>query len=92
MRDLRDFDVKPEDLSAARYAEGFAPLMARQAERARAALRSAAAQLPAPQRRAQAPGIILGGAVRDAADELGSGSDFRVLHPAHRADPGYESC
>jgi phytoene synthase len=79
MRDLRDFDVKPEDLSAARYVEGFAPLMARQAERARAALRSAAAQLPAPQRRAQAPGIILGALYETLLDEL-ERSDFRVLH------------
>jgi len=78
MRDLRDFDVKPEDLSAARYAEGFAPLMARQAERARAALRSAAAQLPAPQR-APAPGIILGALYETLLDEL-ERSDFRVLH------------
>jgi phytoene synthase len=79
LRDLRDFDVKPEDLSSARYVEGFGPLASRQAERARAALRSAAAQLPATQRRDQAPGVILGALYETLLDEL-ERSDFRVLH------------
>jgi phytoene synthase len=79
MRDLRDFDVKPEDLSSGRYVEGFAALAGRQAERARAALRSAAEQLPPSQRRAQAPGIILGALYETLLDEL-ERSNFRVLH------------
>jgi phytoene synthase len=79
LRDLRDFDVKPEDLSSARYVEGFGPLANRQAERARAALRAAAAQLPAAQRRDQAPAIILGALYETLLDELWR-SDFRVLH------------
>ncbi|HEX4586240.1 MAG TPA: squalene/phytoene synthase family protein [Burkholderiaceae bacterium] len=79
LRDLRDFDVKPQDLSSARYVEGFGPLASRQAQRARAALRSAAAQLPATQRRDQAPGIILGALYETLLDEL-ERSDFRVLH------------
>jgi len=79
MQDLRDFDVKPEDLSSARYVAGFRPLAQRHADRARAALRSAAAQLPAAQRRAQAPGIILGALYEALLDEL-QRSDYRVLH------------
>jgi 15-cis-phytoene synthase len=79
MQDLRDFDVKPEDLISARYVGGFDPLMTRQAERARAALRAAAAQLPAAQRRAQAPGVILGALYGALLDELQQ-SEFRVLH------------
>jgi phytoene synthase len=79
MQDLRDFHVKPDDLSSARYVAGFGSLARRQADRARAALRSAAAQLPAPQRRAQAPAIILGALYEALLDEL-ERSDYRVLH------------
>ena len=79
MQDLRDFDVKPEDLSSARYVKGFEPLAKRQADRARAALRGAAAQLPAAQRRAQVTGLILGTLYEALLDEL-QRSEFRVLH------------
>jgi phytoene synthase len=79
MRDLREFDVKPEDLSSARYVQGFAPLAARQAQRARAALRAAAGRLPAPQQHAQAPGIILGTLYEALLGEL-ERSGFQVLH------------
>ena len=78
-QELHEFDVTPDDLYCARYVKGFAPLLARQAARARAALRSAAEQLPAPQRRAQAPGIILGALYEALLGEL-ERSDFRVLH------------
>jgi 15-cis-phytoene synthase len=79
MRDLQDFGVKTEDLTSARYVSGFEPLMTRQAERARAALRAATAQLPPAQRRAQAPGVILGALYGALLDEL-QRSEFRVLH------------
>jgi len=78
-QDLQDFDVTADDLYSARYVKGFTPLLARQAARARAALHSAAEQLPAPQRRAQAPGIILGALYEALLGEL-ERSDFRVLH------------
>jgi len=79
MQDLRDFDVTPEDLSSARYVKGFEPLARRQADRARAALRAAGARLPASERRAQAPGVILGTLYEALLDEL-QRSEFRVLH------------
>jgi 15-cis-phytoene synthase len=79
MQDLRDFDVKTDDLSSARYVKGFEPLASRQADRARAVLRAAASQLPATQRRAQAPGVILGTLYEALLDEL-QRSRFRVLH------------
>jgi phytoene synthase len=79
MQDLQRFDVKPEDLSAARYVEGFGPLASLQAERARAALRVAVERLPPQERRAQAPGIILGALYEALLEEL-ERSDFRVLH------------
>jgi 15-cis-phytoene synthase len=79
IQDLRDFDVTPDDLSSARYVKGFELLAGRQAERARAALRTAAAQLPAPDQRAQAPNVILGALYQALLDEL-QRSNFRVLH------------
>jgi len=79
MRDLRELDVKPDDLTGARYGEGFGALARRHAQRVRATLRSAALQLPAPQRREQAPGVILGTLYEALLDEL-ERSDFRVLH------------
>jgi phytoene synthase len=79
MQELRRFNVKPDDLSSARYVQGFESLVRLQAGRARAALRSAANQLPLQQRRAQAPGIMLGALYEALLDEL-EHSDFRVLH------------
>lgn len=84
--DLRRFDVKPEDLASGRYVEGFEALAGAQAGRARSALRSAAAQLPASQRRAQAPGIILGALYEALLDELERG-EFRVLHQRFALTP-----
>ena len=79
MQDLRDFDVKPEDLSDARYVSGFGPLASRQAQRARQALRAAATQLPAQERRPQAPAVILGALYEALLEELELGG-FQVLH------------
>jgi phytoene synthase len=79
MQDLRDFDVTPDDLSSARYVKGFEPLARRQADRARAALDSAAARLPTADRRAQVPSMILGALYGTLLDEL-QRSQFRVLH------------
>lgn len=79
MRELRDFNVKPQDLSSARYVEGFTPLVRLQAARARSALRAAAERLPAGERRSQAPGIVLGTLYDVLLGEL-ERSDFRVLH------------
>ena len=79
MRELREFDVKPEQLASAVYTDGFEALAGRQAARARAALRAAVAQLSSSQRRAQAPGIILGTLYEALLDEL-QHSRFRVLH------------
>ena len=79
MQELAEFDVTPDDLCSARYVSGYAPLLSRQAGRARAALRSAAGQLPADERRAQAPVIILGVLYEALLNEL-ERSRFRVLH------------
>jgi len=79
MQDLRRFDVKPADLSAGRYVDGFEPLMSLHAARARTALRAAVDQLAPEERPAQAPGIILGTLYETLLREL-ERSEFRVLH------------
>jgi phytoene synthase len=79
MQDLRRFDVKPQDLSSARYVDGFEALARLHAARARSALRAAVEPLAPQERRAQAPGIILGTLYETLLEEL-ERSDFRVLH------------
>ena len=54
--EMQRFDVKASDVLAARYVDGFVPLMRFQAERARATYQEALALLPADDRKAQRPG------------------------------------
>jgi phytoene synthase len=79
MQDLQEFDVTPDDLSSARYVKGFELLANRQADRARAALRAAAARLPPAERRAQTSSVILAALYQALLDELQL-SGYRVLH------------
>jgi phytoene synthase len=57
--DLQRFNVTAADLLHARYSAGFPALMAFQAARARAYYDKAMAALPAADRRAQRPGLIM---------------------------------
>jgi phytoene synthase len=59
MEDLRRFNVTAADLLGAHYSDAFRALMAFQAERARAHYAKAMAALPAADRRAQRPGLIM---------------------------------
>ncbi len=77
--DLQRFGVRAADLLAARYVEGFAPLMHLQAQRARSAFAEALAALPADEVRAQRPGLIMGAIYADLLREL-ERDGFRVLH------------
>jgi len=77
--DLQRFGVKAADLLAARYVEGFAPLMRFEAQRARAAFAEAMAELPPADARAQRPGIIMGAIYASLLQEL-ERDGFRVLH------------
>jgi phytoene synthase len=79
IEDLQRFGVKAADLLAGRYVEGFQPLMAFEAERARTAYRDALAALPAQDRRAQRPGLIMGAIYVALLDELAR-ERFQVLH------------
>jgi 15-cis-phytoene synthase len=59
MEDLQKFNVTAADLLHARTSPGFAALMAFQAARARSYYDQAMAALPAADRRAQRPGLIM---------------------------------
>jgi phytoene synthase len=77
--DMQRFEVKAADLLNARYTPGFSPLMRFEAQRARAAIREALAALPAEERRAQRPGLIMAAIYAALLDEI-EREDFRVLH------------
>ncbi|MDE2203891.1 MAG: squalene/phytoene synthase family protein, partial [Burkholderiaceae bacterium] len=76
--ELQRFNVPAADLFNRRYTEGFKPLMAFQAERARAIHREALAVLPAEDRRAQRPALIRGRLAMHLLDEV-EADGFRVL-------------
>ncbi len=58
--EMQRFNVKASDVLAARYVDGFVPLMRFQAERAHITYQEALALLPAVDRRAQRPGLMMG--------------------------------
>jgi phytoene synthase len=76
--ELNRFGVTVDDLNAARYADGYPPLMRLQAARARAAYREALAQLPEADRKAQRPGLIMGAIYIALLDEI-ERDGFQVL-------------
>lgn len=79
IEDLQRFGVKAADLLAARYVDGFEALMQFEAQRARDAYRTAWAALPAVDRRAQRPGLIMGAIYATLLAEI-EREKFRVLH------------
>ncbi len=76
--DLQQFGVGAADLLQARHSEAFVALMRFQAERARGYSREAMAALPAGDRRAQRPGLIMAAIYRALLDEI-ERDGFRVL-------------
>jgi phytoene synthase len=77
--ELKRFEVRAADVLDRRTVEGFVPLMRFQAERARATYREAIALLPAVDRRAQRPGLIMGAIYVALLDEI-EREDFQVLN------------
>jgi len=77
--DLQRHGVKAADLLAGRYVDGYLPLMQFEAARARRAYAEALAWLPAVDRRAQRPGLIMGAIYAALLDEI-ERAQFRVLH------------
>ncbi|HVE89115.1 MAG TPA: presqualene diphosphate synthase HpnD [Burkholderiaceae bacterium] len=76
--EMRRFDVKASDVLAARYTDGFVPLMRVQAERARATYREALTLLPRVDRKAQRPGLMMGAIYSALLEEIAR-ENFQVL-------------
>jgi 15-cis-phytoene synthase len=81
MDELKRFDVPAADILNARETPQFNALLRFQDERARGWYDKALAALPAQDRRAQRPGLIMAAIYRALLDEIGR-DDFRVL--SHR--------
>jgi phytoene synthase len=78
MEDLRRFEVTEADVLARRRSDAFARLMAFQVERAEARYRQALSLLPAEDRRAQRPGLVMAAIYRTLLDEIRR-DGYRVL-------------
>jgi phytoene synthase len=76
--ELKEHGVTPADILNASYTEGFVRLMRFQAERARRCYEEALALLPAEDRRAQRPGLMMAAIYRALLEEI-AGDNFRVL-------------
>ncbi len=77
--ELKQFNVTPTDLFESRYSDNFTALMRFQIERAENFYEQAFAQLPAIDRKAQRPGLIMAAIYRTTLDEI-KDEDCRVLH------------
>lgn len=77
--ELQRFDVRARDLLERQYSERFLSLMQFQAARAHALYDEALALLPAADRRAQKPGLMMASIYRTLLREI-EDSAFQVLH------------
>src|SRR5207253_10729855 len=77
--ELQSFGVPQGSRLRAEYAPGFEELMRFQIERAEGTYREALALLPAADRRAQRPGLIMAAIYRTLLDEIAR-EHGRVLH------------
>ena len=78
IEDLQRFEVPAKDLLEARYSDAFRELMAFQAERAEKFYDQAFAQLPAVDRKAQRPGLVMAAIYRTLLREIAR-DGFMVL-------------
>ncbi len=79
MSELKQFDVKAQEILERRYSERFSALMKFQAERAHLTYDAAFALLPDADRAAQKPGVMMANIYRTLLREI-EADDFRVLH------------
>jgi phytoene synthase len=77
--ELAEFDVPAADILNGRYSDNFTRLMAFQKARAEAYYQQALAHLPACDRKAQRPGLVMAAIYRTLLDEIAA-ENFRVLH------------
>jgi phytoene synthase len=78
MDDLKRFGVTAADILNARYSDAFPKLMLFEAERAKGLYEKAFESLPAVDRRAQRPGLIMAAIYRALLDEI-ERDGFQVL-------------
>lgn len=78
MNELQQFNVTAADILNARHSENFEKLMRFQAERAHKVYDEAFARLPAVDRRAQRPGLMMAAIYRTLLDEI-ERENFQVL-------------
>jgi len=79
VNELQQFNVTAADLLNARHSENFEKLMQFQADRAQAAYNDAFALLPAADKRAQRPGLMMAAIYRTLLDEI-ERDGFHVLN------------
>lgn len=79
VNELQQFDVKAQELMQRQYSERFTALMRFQAERAHRLYDEALALLPAADRRAQKPGLMMASIYRALLREI-ERDNFQVLH------------
>jgi phytoene synthase len=77
--ELQQFDVKAKEVLDRKYSDRFAALMKFQADRAHALYDEAIALLPAADRRAQKPGLMMASIYRTLLREI-ERDGFQVLH------------
>ncbi|MEP7295786.1 MAG: presqualene diphosphate synthase HpnD [Burkholderiales bacterium] len=77
--ELKQFDVKAQEILSRGYSDRFIALMKFQAERAHRCYDEAFALLPAADRRAQKPGVMMANIYRTLLREIEADS-FQVLH------------
>lgn len=78
IEDLQRFGVPAKDILEARYSDAFRELMVFQAERAEHFYEQAFAQLPAGDRKAQRPGLVMAAIYRTLLREIAA-DGFQVL-------------
>ena len=79
VNELQKFDVKAHEILKREYSDRFTALMRFQAERAHRLYDEALALLPAADRRAQKPGLMMASIYRTLLREIES-SHYQVLH------------
>jgi 15-cis-phytoene synthase len=79
VNELQQFDVKAHEILQRKHSDRFVALMRFQAQRAHALYDAALALLPAEDRRAQKPGLMMASIYRTLLREI-EAEDFQVLH------------
>ena len=79
VNELQQFDVKAHEILQRKHSDRFVALMRFQAQRAHALYEEALAALPAPDRRAQKPGLMMASIYRTLLREI-EAEDFKVLN------------